>query len=58
MDAKKEDYRNRWEREHRSRIVVITEPSIKEEIRLAADQAGQSINAYILQAVQDSMEGR
>ena len=58
MDDKKEDYRNRWERENRSRIIVITEPAIKEEIRLAADQAGQSINAYILQAVQDRMEGR
>ena len=58
MDAKKEDYRNRWEREHISLIVVITEPSIKEEIRLAADAAGQSVNADILQAVQDRREGR
>lgn len=56
MDQIKEDYRNKWARENRARIIVMTTPADKEEIKAAANQAGQSVNAYILQAVRERIE--
>ena len=50
MDEKKVDYRNKWEQENRARIIVIAKPEEKEAIRVAAEQAGQSLQRYILAA--------
>ena len=47
---------NKWEREHRARIIVVTTPEERDRIRESAEAKGQSLNAYILQAVQDRMD--
>ncbi len=55
-DTRSEDYRNRWERENRARAVVIMRPSERDTLKAIAASAGQSVNAYILQAVAERME--
>ena len=58
MDELKIDRRNRWQKENQERIVVMTsrtEPPTKDQIRKAAAAAGQSINAWILDAIRDKL---
>jgi DNA-directed RNA polymerase subunit E'/Rpb7 len=58
MDNKQVDRRNKWQQENQERIVVMTskkESPTKNEIKLAAKQAGMSVNAWILDAIRDKL---
>ena len=43
--------KNRWNAENYDRIGVMAKKGERETIRLAAEAAGESVNAYILEAV-------
>ena len=49
-------YKNDFARAAYDRISVIVPKGDREQIKAAADSAGQSINAYILDAVRQRME--
>ena len=49
-------YKNDFARAAYDRISVIIPKGGREQIKAAADSAGQSINAYILDAVRQRME--
>ena len=56
---KEQDRRNIWQKENQERIIVMTSKSespTKDQIRDAAKNAGQSMNAYILDAVRERMD--
>jgi hypothetical protein len=58
MDNKQVDRRNKWQQENQERIVVMTskrESPTKGEIRQAAQAAGMSVNAWILEAIRDKL---
>ena len=58
MDELKIDRRNKWQKENQERIVVMTsrtEPPTKTQIRAAAAAAGQSVNAWIIEAIRDKL---
>jgi uncharacterized protein (DUF1778 family) len=46
----------KYVKEHRDRIEIRKEKGYRETIKAAADAAGQSVNAYILQAVEERMQ--
>ena len=57
--TKEQDRRNIWQKENQERIIVMTSKSespTKDQIRDAAKNAGQSMNAYILDAVRERMD--
>lgn len=49
-------YNNQWIAQAYDRINLTVPKGRKDEIRARADAAGQSINAYITQAIQERME--
>jgi predicted HicB family RNase H-like nuclease len=58
MDNKQVDRRNKWQQENQERVVVMTskkESPTKEEIKAAAQAAGMSMNAWILDAIRDKL---
>jgi hypothetical protein len=58
MEERKPDRRNIWQKENQERIVVMTsktEPPTKAQIRAAAAAAGQSVNAWIIEAIRDKL---
>ena len=58
MEERKPDRRNIWQKENQARIVVMTsktEPPTKAQIRAAAAAAGQSVNAWIIEAIRDKL---
>lgn len=53
-----EDRRNIWQKENQDRIIVMTsktEPPTKAQIKAAATAAGQSMNAWILDAIREKL---
>lgn len=46
----------KYVREHLDRIEIREEKGYRDKIKAAADAAGQSVNAYILQAVEERMQ--
>ncbi len=48
--------KNRWNAKNYDRITIVVPKGQKEAIREAAGAAGQSVNAYIYEAVQDRMK--
>jgi uncharacterized protein (DUF1778 family) len=54
--TKATDYKNKWQREHKERIVLLADPGDKDRIKAAAELAGESVNAYILEAIKKRME--
>ena len=50
------DYKNRWQRENKDRIPLVTDKGMKAEIQAAADRSGASLNGYIVQAIREKME--
>lgn len=48
--------KNRWNEKHYDRIMVVVPKGEREEIRAAAESAGQSMNAFIVQAVRERIE--
>ena len=58
MEERKPDRRNIWQKENQERIVVMTSKTkkpTKAQIRAAAAAAGQSINSWILEAINDKL---
>jgi uncharacterized protein (DUF1778 family) len=49
-------YQNEFNKQKYDRISVMFPKGEKEIIKAAADQAGKSVNAYILEAVHEKME--
>ncbi|MBQ9347105.1 MAG: antitoxin [Oscillibacter sp.] len=47
--------KNRWNAANYDRIGVMARKGEKEEIRAAAEKCGESVNAYILEAVRRRM---
>ena len=54
-DAKKEGNR-KWDAANLDRISIAIPKGQKELIKVAANQAGQSLNAYVAQAIEERME--
>lgn len=54
--AGKAEYKNQWARENVDRISVIVPKGQKQILQARAASVGQSLNAYILEAVQDRMD--
>ena len=58
MEERKTDRRNIWQKENQERIVVMTsktEPPTKDQIRAAAQAAGMSVNAWMIEAIRDKL---
>ena len=58
MAEVKQDRRNIWQKENQERIIVMTsrtESPTKAEIKAAAKMAGQSVNAWIIEAIRDKL---
>lgn len=58
MEEKKIDRRNAWQKENQERVIVMTsktEKPTKAQIRAAAAAAGQSMNSWILEAINDKL---
>ena len=58
MEDKKPDRRNVWQKEKQDRIVVMTsktEPPTKDQIKAAARASGQSVNAWIVEAIREKL---
>lgn len=51
-------YQNRYNAENYDRILFSMPKGKKEVIKEAAQSAGKSVNAYILEAVEEKMEGK
>lgn len=49
-------YRNRYIAEHYDRFNLLLPAGMKSEIAAAAESAGMSTNAYILEAIRDKMK--
>lgn len=48
--------KNAWNSKAYDRIALFSQKGGKDDIKQAAEAAGQSLNAYILQAVDERME--
>lgn len=58
MEDKKQDRRNIWQKENQERIVVMTSKTefpTKAQIKAAAAASGQSVNAWIIEAIRDKL---
>lgn len=58
MEEKKIDRRNVWQRENQERVIIMTSkrtPPTKAQIKAAADAAGMSVNAWVLEAISDKL---
>ena len=49
-------YKNQWVRDNKDRINIVTDKGEKDCIKVTADRVGQSLNAYIVQAIKERME--
>ncbi len=49
-------YKNQWTKENRDRVELIWEKGQKLKVGQAAKEVGQSLNAYVTQAVFERME--
>ena len=58
MEERQVDRRNKWQQENQERVIVMTskrESPTKAEIKAAAQAAGMSVNAWILDAIRDKL---
>ena len=51
-------YRNQYNAENYDRVNFTMPKGIKSRIKEAAQASGKSVNAYILEAVEEKMEGK
>lgn len=54
--AGKAEYKNQWARENVDRISIIVPRGQKQILQARAAAAGQSLNSYVMEAVQDRMD--
>ena len=56
VDRKKQYARqNEWNRKNRKRLSIVMTPEKAEEVKQVAERAGQSVNAYINDAINERM---
>ena len=56
VDRKKQYARqNEWNRKNRKRISIVMTPEKAENVKRVAERAGQSVNAYINDAINERM---
>lgn len=46
---------NEWNRKNRKRLSIVMTPEKAEEVKRVAERAGQSVNAYINEAINERM---
>lgn len=54
--AGKTEYKNKWQSENCERISLVVKKGRKDEIKAAAEKQGQSLNGYIVNAIDEKME--
>lgn len=52
----KTNYKNKYNKENYSRIGIYVEPEMKDRIKLHAEGTGESMNAFIIRAINETME--
>lgn len=52
----KTDYKNKWQQENKERINLVVDKGYKEKVKTAADGVGESLNGYIIKAIDDRMK--
>lgn len=56
VDRKKQYARqNEWNRKNRKRLSIVMTPEKAEQVKRAAERVGQSVNAYINDAINERM---
>lgn len=56
IDRKRQYARqNEWNRKNRKRLSIVMTPEKAEEVKRVAERAGQSVNAYINDAINERM---
>ena len=53
--AGKTDYKNKWQQENKERINLVVEKGKKEVIKTHAEARGESVNAFINRAIDETM---
>lgn len=54
--AGKTEYKNKWQSENCERISLVVKKGRKDEIKAAAEKQGQSLNGYIVTAIDEKIE--
>ena len=54
--AGKTDYKNKWQSENCERISLVVKKGRKDEIKAAAEKQGQSLNGFIVTAIDEKIE--
>lgn len=49
-------YKNKWQQEHKDRIILITPKGYKDIVKKAAGEKEKSVNAYILNALKKQLK--
>lgn len=50
------EYKNKWQQENRERINLAVPKGYKAKVKECADAAGDSLNGYIVKAIDEKME--
>jgi predicted HicB family RNase H-like nuclease len=50
------EYKNKWQQENRERINLAVKNGYKAKVKEFADKAGESLNGYIVKAIDERME--
>jgi uncharacterized protein (DUF1778 family) len=53
MGTKATEYKNKWQKEHKDIIRIVTD---KETGRMIREAAGKNLSAFVLQAIREKME--
>lgn len=54
--AGKTDYKNKWQAEKCDRISLVVPKGKKEKIKAHAETKGESLNGFIIRAIDEAME--
>ena len=54
--AGKTEYKNKWQQENKERINLVVDKGDKPKIKAHAEAQGESLNAFINRAINETME--
>lgn len=54
--AGKTEYKNKWQQENKERINLVVDKGQKEIIKAHAEDQGESLNGFIVRAINETME--
>ena len=54
--AGKTEYKNKWQQENKERINLVVDKGSKEIIKAHAEAQGESLNAFINRAINETMQ--